>query len=149
MLGGLALGGVAATTVVLLHGLVDVLLYSSLALPLMFLPMDWPSPHAKGGSQSGPCRRRRCATRSSNEAAGDVVARHWGSGFVSLGVLISLLGNTVAAMWYANLGSVNETRVELGSYKFPDALVEYVRNRTDLSTATAYFDQALALDLEM
>ena len=35
----LAWGGIAATTVMLLHGFVDVGLYSSRALPLMFVPM--------------------------------------------------------------------------------------------------------------
>ncbi len=56
-------------------------------------------------------------------------------------------------MWYANLGSVEQTRYELGQYHFPDRLVEYSRRDCAISStycalskANGWFDKALELD---
>ena len=156
----LAWGGIAATTVMLLHGFVDVGLYSSRALPLMFVPMGV----AIAGRQSAEGSWQEAAEGSRQLARG---GRRQGAGLV-VGIIvltaccIFLVGfwNSLAALGYANLGSVAQTRVELGQYQWPQRLVENVRkecqsandklpmtnDKCGLGKAEEYFRQALAFD---
>ena len=140
----LMLGGIAATTVMLLHGFVDVGLYSSRALPLMFVPMGI----AVASGQS---------TVDIRQTAGDsgqaTVGRRQGSRLV-VGIILLTAGcillagfwNSLAALWYANLGSVAQTRAELVGFPSPDWKAGAVRRNGDLSQAQAYFQRALAFE---
>ena len=50
------------------------------------------------------------------------------------------------AAWYANLGVIEQTRLELSSYdpaNFGDLTLDEVRQQLDLNQAIAYFDQSL------
>jgi thioredoxin-like negative regulator of GroEL len=64
-------------------------------------------------------------------------------------LLLGLFGRTLAAAWYADLGAVTQTLVELPPYDynhFDDPTLDQIRQREDLSAAETYFDRALALD---
>ena len=142
----LAVGGVLATSVLLVHGLVDVGLYSSRALPLMLVPMGLVSsqPDDRGRVTEGGQRSVVVRPRSSVDGPRSPVTL----GLIVLLSVVSFLlsWNRLAALWYANLGSVVQTQVELKDYVFPERLVDYVRHDGDESTAEGYFGQALAYD---
>ena len=117
----LTIAGIAATTVMLLHGFLDVLLYSSRALPLILVPM---------GLAVAGIRNSKFQVKKSK--LGIRPSWLWAIGLravllVAVGLVASPLWNQIAAMWYANLGTVAEARVELGEYSFHDRSVEYVR----------------------
>ena len=70
---------------------------------------------------------------------------------IGLGVLVLLVfcGHPLAAAWYANLGAVGQTLVELQAYDhehFDNPTLDQVRQREDLAEAESYFGRALALD---
>jgi tetratricopeptide (TPR) repeat protein len=72
-----------------------------------------------------------------------------GAALLVFAVLLTLLWRPLAAAWYANLGAVSQTLVELRSYDyhhFYDPTLDQVRQREDLSRAVGYFERALALD---
>jgi O-Antigen ligase/Tetratricopeptide repeat len=149
----LGLGGVAASTTMLLHGLVDApLAYSSWALPFMFVPMGFAV--ADGQKLIGD------SALAPHGHDAQFVSRYMlaalGLGalvLVTAGLIAAAARSQLAAMWFANMGSVAETRVELGSYSFPDSLVEYTRrncglqnDKCELSAAEGYLQEALAYD---
>ncbi len=128
-LGWLARGGLIATTVMLLHGLVDAALwYSDWTRVLLFFPMAL----TVAGLGTVPVRV--------DHARIAVLTAVFGL------VCIVIVGSPVAALWQANLGSLAQTQVELGQYEFPERLVEYTRRDADLTRAENYFRQALVLD---
>lgn len=157
-MGALALGGIAATTIMLVHGLADVLLYSSRALPLMFLPMavtvaDW-RPAAVASQTTAPTQSKAGKKAPRRKRGFDPALL-----VAALVVLVFAVGSLaltwkgIAAMWYANLGSVAQTRYELRLYEWPDSLVEDIRRgcvtvgeSCGLNQAAEYYRQALALD---
>jgi tetratricopeptide (TPR) repeat protein len=65
-------------------------------------------------------------------------------GLIVLGLVIEW--KPLASLWYANLGDVSQTKLELSRYRFPEVLVEYVRRSGDYTIAESYWQQALALD---
>jgi O-antigen ligase len=130
----LAIGGIGATTVLLLHGFLDApMWYANRTTALLFFPFAItaaalpPTPSWLGARN-----------RKTNAVALGIA----GLALLSMGTS----WKTIAAMWSANLGSVSQTQVELSAYNFPDTLVEYVRRNKDLSTSEVYFERALALD---
>lgn len=157
-LGALALGGVAATTIMLIHGWADVLLYSSRALPLMFLPMAVTiadrrsipvSNQAPVPSRSIPSRQAP-RQRSGLDPALLIAAVLL---LVVASASVFLMWQGIAAMGSANLGSVAQTRYELGLYKWPEPLVEDIRRRCTsqgdscgLNEAIRHYTRALTLD---
>lgn len=179
----LAWGGIAAGTVMLLHGMVDVLLYSSRGLPLMLVPFaiavasqqSTVDNRQKTGhrTQITEGRRQKTEGRGQDEERGKQVGGlkpgTWNLklDFLLLAVfgllLLSfiLFSSSFQAMWYANIGSVEQTQVELGQYRWPDRLVGNVRKDCGLQMAPfdsaqgkncrlmeaeQYFGRALALD---
>jgi len=135
----LAAGALAATTVMLLHSSIDVVLYSSRFLPLMFMPM---------ALTVASLRRARSTAPLFVLPNLRMVGALAGLGALALALLFIFVREPLSAEWLANLGSVAETRVELAHYHFADALVEFVRRDADLSAADSYFRQALAADPE-
>ena len=64
-------------------------------------------------------------------------------------LLLGLFGRKLVAAWYAGLGAVAQTKVELPLYdynNFDDPTLDQIRGREDFSVAEAYFDRALAFD---
>lgn len=130
-LGWLGWGCVAATTVMLAHGVVDNPLYSFRVLPLLFVPLGLIMP--ANGAQAG--ERRGFGKPGVWLAA------------IGIAVVLAVAGrNQLAALWHANLGSVAQAKVELRDYSFPERLVDYVRRDGDLSAAEREFQQALTSD---
>jgi O-antigen ligase len=127
----LAVGGLAATTVMLLHGLVDApFWYGDVTRPLLLMPFAF----ALAGIRA-PYSWKRDLKIGAAIGAAALMA-------------IAVFGQVAPTRWYANLASVMQTRVELGRYQFPQRLVEYVRRDADLSDAAALFQRVLALDSE-
>ncbi len=125
----LALGGLAAATVMLLHGLVDAAFwYADVTRALLFAPFAF----ALAGIRSPYPLRRDLKIGAALGAT------------ALLGLI--LFWKPLAPRWYANLASVMQTRIELAPYEYPYVMVEYVRRDADLEKVKALFQQALALD---
>jgi tetratricopeptide (TPR) repeat protein len=63
--------------------------------------------------------------------------------------LLSVLWRPLRALWYANLGAVHQTRIELSCYdyeSFDDPSLDQIRQQVDLAVAERYFEQAIALN---
>ena len=132
---GAGLLGAAALSlvVVLLHGLVDDVLFGSRAVLLMFIPLVFAVPFF-------PQRRER--------------ARRWLAWALPVGVVLLL---TLAILWrgpilslvYSNLGAVHQSQAELGVYAWPEWPVQdAVRREVDLRRPIAEFERALAYHSE-
>lgn len=132
----LAKAGLLAATAMFVHDLVDVRLYATKALPMMFVPL------ALTVAAICDVRLRRAAVTKVNRSRLVLVAP------LAFAVILAglVLINNPRALWYVNLGSVSQTRIELGQYSFPERLPEFVRRDTDLSQAESFFQQALASD---
>ncbi|UCC64469.1 MAG: O-antigen ligase family protein [Anaerolineae bacterium] len=121
--------------VLIIHGLVDDALYSSRGVLLLWAPAGAivaALPHHKSG---------RSLLRWWLALA--VVAT------LSLGLMILLAGRAVAATWNANLGAVDQTKVELQAYDykhFDKLTLDQVRQWKDLSVAEGHFSRALAFN---
>ncbi len=135
----LASGGVAAVTVMLLHGFVDVLLYSSRGLPLMFVPMGVALASGQAATEETASRIARSPQLLPIMT---IVA--------AFALIILLYWQPLAAMWHSNLGSVQQTRLELGQYHWPDRLVANIRADPALWSSfqapITNFQRALSLD---
>jgi O-antigen ligase len=124
----LAFGGLIATTVMLVHGLVDAALwYSDLTRVLLFTPMALTLAGLEFDARSN---RPWIALAAGTSGV----------------IILVLTWSPLSALWNANLGSLAQTRVELGQYKFPEQLVEYTRRDADLTLAEDFFRRALSLD---
>ncbi len=123
----------------LLHGLVDDVLYSSRALPLIFVPFALtavavlPNAERVKSDATEPSQAGRSRTRM----LGAVIA-------LALLVVAGLLYRTpIAAAWYADLGTVSQAQEELRHW--PDVQADEVRTSGDLSEAIDDFQRALTL----
>ncbi|MGB8645935.1 MAG: O-antigen ligase family protein [Anaerolineae bacterium] len=158
----LAWGGIAAVSIMLAHGLVDVLLYSSRELLLFFIPFALAVSSQRSAVSGQPLavsraldKPRLIMANSQQSSRGSIQSLIVIAivVIVALGLIGAFYWKPLGAIWYANLGSVEQTRYELAQYKFPDHLVEYFRRdaslvlRTSgLTTAVEDFNHALALD---
>jgi hypothetical protein len=130
--GPLSLGLAALTLgVVLVHGMVDDVLYGSRAVLLLFVPLALAVPVP-------PVRQQRSG--------------RWQALALPVG-LISLLG--LALLWrgpvlshaYSNLGAVRQSQAELSLYSWPQwPIQDALRREVDLSQAVSRFERALSLD---
>lgn len=128
--GLLSLAGMAA------HSLFDVPFYIERTLPLvgMALGYAWLVVRPESGEASVPRRLN---------------ARLAWIGLV--GIVLIVMGGAVfrrslLSAWYANLGALEQTRLELAAYDPADSdgpTMDQVRRMIDLSKAEAYFQQAL------
>jgi hypothetical protein len=144
-------GGVAAVTVMLAHGMVDVLLYSSRGLPLLLVPFGI----AVANGQWSVDNQQNVEHATRNTERGRRSARHAAYWLPPAAFFLLLLASLVLlsplqAMLFANLGSVEQTRVELGQYHWPDRLVESTRSDPKVSSnyhpPISSFQRALKLD---
>lgn len=125
----LALGGLAASTAMLLHGLVDAAFwYADVTRALLFAPFAF----AVAGFHSPYPLRRDLKIGAA-------------LGATALLALI-LFWKPLAPRAYANLASLMQTRIELAPYEYPYVMVEYVRRDANLESVTALFEETLALD---
>lgn len=133
----LALAAVAALTAMIVHGLTDAGLYASRMVPLMFLPIGFGL-----GLQAAvnPSRSVR-GVRSP--------ALLWTAAGLALLAAILLFLPATRAAWQANLGAVEQTRIELSRYHWPNPrFIDQVRrdSAADLAPAIAHYQAALALN---
>ncbi len=137
VLNRLAWGGIAAVTVMMIHGMVDVLLYSSRGLPLMFLPMG-----VAIASAQAVAERAGTSNLGSQQQLlimGTIAA-------VAAAIAMLVWWQPFAAVWYANLGSVEQTRVERAGFPLARRRVRDIRRSGNLSNAQADLEHALAFD---
>lgn len=135
----IAVAGLFSMTALLIHGFVDVLFYSSRFLPLMFLPMGLAVAGLR--PRKGLPLRYTVTEYKVGIAVGTVA-------LLALVIVAIATRDQIASIWYSNLGSVEQTRVELARYHFSDSLVEYVRHDADLSEPVNLFMRALLHDPE-
>jgi hypothetical protein len=137
--GGLLGAAALSLVVVLVHGLVDDVLYGSRGVLLLFVPLAFAVPPA--------ARRAARASRRANWRAGWPLKV-----FVPLAVGLLLAGalvwrGPILSLAYANLGAVHQGQAELGVYSWPAwPIQDEVRRQVDLGRPVAEFERALALD---
>lgn len=129
---GLGLLGAAGLSlgVVLVHGLVDDVLYGSRAVLLLFVPL---------ALATAELRRAKDSARRAAWALPLVMVLVLGLALVWRGPIL--------AQTLANLGAVRQSQIELGAYSWPEwPIQDALRRATDLSEPVGYFERALALD---
>jgi len=129
-------GATVALMTLLLHGLVDDVLYSSRALPLLFVPFALIVRRCRVPVRVNTDRARRRPLR----------ALAWSAALVLVVLMLAGLRwrTPIAAAWHADLGTVAQTQTELRNW--PDVQAKDVRRTGDLSAAVSEFRRALALD---
>jgi hypothetical protein len=158
--------GLLSLAVLILHGIFDSTLYGSRTLLLFWMPAGL-IVAASGGRRGGAWEEDNGGAdvpgspstqtngRWAPDGVGSFRSRSWvqwatiGAAVLVFAVLLALLWRPLAAAWYANLGAVAQTLVELRSYDyhhFDDPTLDEVRQREDLSRAVSYFERAVALD---
>lgn len=133
--GILALAAAAALIAMIVNGLADAGLYASLMVPLLFLPIGFGLGLPRPASSPTPARRRLMPAIL-------IVA-------LSLAAALLLLLPFTRAAWQANLGAVEQTRIELSRYHWPKPrFIDQVRrdSASDLAPALAHYRAALALN---
>jgi tetratricopeptide (TPR) repeat protein len=132
--------GLVSLGVILAHGLGDDALYGNRGVLLLFVPIGW---ILCGANNARP---ERPATRPRDR-------RHWlGLGLAAAAGLVVIglaIWRPVLGEWYANLGAIEQARVELSHYDqwhFDNPTMDQVRQRENLDAAGAWLRQAVALD---
>jgi hypothetical protein len=130
--------GLAVLGVLAVHSIFDVVYYVTRPLPLigLFVGMTWMLNEATLQGASSP--------RSSERRW-----RRWlaaaGAGIVGV-VLLAAFFRPLLGFWNANLGVIEQTRLELTTYDaahFNTPTLDEVRQQLDLSRAVGYFEKAL------
>ncbi len=141
---------VAALGSLVIHGLVDNVLYGSRGVLLFFVPTGVLLAAAA-------IARREFVTRvavdegkaslASGELSGSVTSLHWLAALgLGVGLLFALTEGHPAAAWYTNQGAIAQARVELNLYdpeRFAELEMDEVRRLVDLGTAEASLLRAL------
>ncbi len=133
----LAIVSISATTLMLVHGLVDVLFYFSRVISLMFIPLGLTV----------------CALQPFEPMPTQNPRRVWAIGAAAVVVLIAVLGaiyfarrDSFNAQWTANMGALKQAQLELTKIQVPHPTVSQVRRETDLADAEKLFRDALTQD---
>lgn len=136
----IALAGIAAVTMMLLHGLVDVPLYFSRVIPLMFIPFGLTIAALYPFKSLN--QRDAAAARRMNLLLLGVLA------VLALGSLIFVIlrPNAFRAELEANRGALAQAALELPPVKFLDRPPALVRRETNLQPAEELYATALAID---
>jgi O-antigen ligase len=136
----LAIASAASFTLLLMHGLVDVLFYFSRVISLMFIPIGLTVAALEPFEPIAvlaPQTRRQVWIFSG--AAILVVA-------VLLGAYALTHRSELTAQWNANKGAVEQAKIELPPIQNPPPTVSQVRREVNLDSAETLFNKALALD---
>ena len=143
----LSAAGISLGTL-LLHGLVDDVLYSSRALPLLFVPFALIVRHALVQSRRKPEPEQEVEPTEEPAPFGWRRPRVYGAAFAAAVALVILGGvlfrAPMVAAYHADLGVVAQARAELG--RWPDVSAQEVRREGDLSAAIAEYATALEND---
>jgi hypothetical protein len=134
---GPAVGAVCAVTIWLLHGMIDAPLYESRTLPLMFVPFALAIafvPFERKSSAKSP------SLLKSRGSLGALVVV-----FAALGALLLVSWQSVLALGEVNIGSVDQTRVEMKQHETGASMFE-IRRESDLAEAQRHFERAMAWD---
>ncbi|MCA1552784.1 MAG: O-antigen ligase family protein [Chloroflexi bacterium] len=123
----LAEAALASLLVMLLHGVVDDVMYGSRALMLLFVPF---------GIVAALQPRRVVSVR---RVQWPIIA----AAAIALSALVFWQRDALLAMAYADLGALRQTRAELSDYHFPERIPEVMRHNADLSGAIGSFARAL------
>lgn len=131
--------GLAAVLVACVHGLVDVVFYVERTLPLLGLALGFAWLVEKPSADSG--QRARHSRWGIEALLVSITAL--------LVVLAALAIPRLRAAWQANLGTLQQTRLELAAYdpaRFDTYSLDQVRQALDLNGAMAQFERALDTD---
>jgi hypothetical protein len=135
--------GLASAGASLLHGVVDDPLYASRGLLLWFVPLGII------GAVCGWQGRDGARTRGERRSPVRATAAAGAGTAVALTLTMLAGGRTVSAAWEANLGALEQARVELSAYDqwhFDDPTLDEVRRSGDLEAPLANFARALRLE---
>jgi O-antigen ligase len=130
--------GLAALCIMAVHGIVDVVFYVERTLPLvgLFTGMAY----LVSGTSTGVDTVLRVGPRKIGRWRVAITAL-----FICLG-LTAVFFRQIVGAWYANLGVVEQQRLELSTYDashFDNPTLDEVRQQLDLDQAVAYFEQAI------
>ncbi|RIK27908.1 MAG: hypothetical protein DCC52_08965, partial [Chloroflexi bacterium] len=136
----IALAGLAAVWMMLVHGLVDVPIYFSRVIPLMFVPFGLTLAALQPFKAQNP--RAALAARRMNLVALGVVA------VIGIGFFIFEMQrpNVFHAELEANRGALAQAALELPSVKFDDMPPAQVRRQVNLQNAQELYELALSID---
>jgi len=143
--------GLASLGVMVVNGLLSDAVYGSRGILLLFVPFGLVM---AAGNVSQKSNAQRTASQRS-----EVSSRRWAVGatvVVAAGVALAALlfvgvkwQRPITAAWYANLGALAQSRIELNAYDpnhFDNPTLDQVRQRANLDRATALFEQAAQID---
>jgi O-antigen ligase len=130
--------GMAAISMLAIHGVFDVVYYVTRTLPLIgiFLGMAWMLTEASPTAAPTASRIRSFVPRP--------LAVVLGLGVVVLSMVI--FHRPILSTWYANLGAITQNRLELKTYDashFDNPTLDEVRQQLDLSPVIGYYEQSL------
>jgi hypothetical protein len=133
--------GLAALFGAGIHGMVDVVFYIERTLPVIGLVLGFAALTQSDQLMKEPVQRK---TRSIKPV---IVA------LVLLGLAIAgiIFFRPIASAWYANMGALSQTQIELSQYapdRFNTLTLDRVRQITDLSKAETMFGKSLAFQSE-
>lgn len=135
----LAFASVAATSLMLLHGVVDVLFYFSRVISLMFIPI--------GLTICALQPFTPLQAREPTFGRGRVVGAAAAGALVLIAALVLLAGReTLTAQWDANWGALKQSQLELSKVRDPRPTYSEVRRSVDLTDAQALYLDALERD---
>lgn len=129
--------GLASVLAITVHSLVEVVFYAQRTVPLVGLILGF----------------AYLATPTSNKAVSartDYKGRYLRMGLAAIVPLLVLLGlfyRPILSSFYANLGAIEQTRMELSSYdpnNFQNDSLDQVRRRLSLSGVQALFNKSLS-----
>jgi tetratricopeptide (TPR) repeat protein len=120
----------AALLIIVVHGMLDDALYGSRGVLLLFLPLAFAVPLLRPSDE---------ATRQHNLATAVAVA--------GLAILAAVAGRSLGAGILANLAAVEQSRLELGRYSWPEwGVQDELRRQIDLRPVMNRYEQALGLN---
>lgn len=131
--------GLLSLVMTTVHDLVDDPLYSSLGMPLIWIPVGMVTAGWRTIEAKSPRAKHLGAWRQ----------RAWAAAIVIGLALLIPLWQLLGAAWFANLGALHQTWTELSRYDyqhFDDPTLDEIRQQANLSTAERFFERALALD---
>jgi hypothetical protein len=136
--------GLLSLVMTSVHDLVDDPLYSTLGMPLIWIPV--------GMIIAGLCAAGGRTVEA--ESPREKLQRKWSWYAFAVAMVIGLallipLWQPLGAAWFANLGALHQTRTELSRYDyehFDDPTLDEIRQQQDLSIAEHFFLRALVLD---
>jgi len=136
--------GLASLGVIVVSGLLSDAVYGSRGILLLFVPFGLVM---TAGGQSSEVRSQSPEARGWGSVVGGRLAA--GVAFMALVVAVVIWQRPIAAAWYADLGALEQSRVELSAYDpdhFDNPTLDQVRQRANLDRAIALLERAVQID---